>query len=83
MVSRIQSFGIGDALGLCQRPVGIGQFLQLISLCLGFVMKKVVSLSLKLGGRLIILLFEGQLLNKKRVLRKLRFIEKDARVHFV
>ena len=40
----IQSFGIGDALGLCQRPIGIGRFLQLISLCSGFVMKKGVSL---------------------------------------
>ena len=44
MVPSIQSFGIGDGLGLCQRLVGIGQFLQLISLCSGFVMKQVVSL---------------------------------------
>ena len=42
MVPSIQSFGIGDGLGLWL--VGIGQFLQLISLCSGFVMKQVVSL---------------------------------------
>ena len=78
MIPSIYSFGIGDAIGLYQRPVGIGQ--SLLRICYE---KSCISVSLKLRGSLIILLFADQLFNEKRVLRNLRFIEKDARVHFV